>query len=199
MPRPAHEDQRSQDVQRLTILAGARRAFAHKGPAATMADVAQAAGVSQGLAYRYFASKDQLVRELVEHALEHAALATAQPAHEELLPPGERLTNLITRLVAQRRDQLDLVQLLDQLLSSDRAPGALAELIRQHREAFLSELRELIVAGQASGDVAADDPDQLVLAIAATLDGLTRFGLHDPEQFQRRCPAPSILLRMLKP
>lgn len=43
---------RSQDAQRTNILEGARRAFARKGQAATMADVAQAAGVSQGLAYR---------------------------------------------------------------------------------------------------------------------------------------------------
>lgn len=66
---------RSQDAQRTNILEGARRAFARKGQAATMADVAQAAGVSQGLAYRYFASKEQLVNELVAHALEQAALA----------------------------------------------------------------------------------------------------------------------------
>jgi hypothetical protein len=47
--------------------------------------------------------------------------------------------------------------------------------------------------------VAAGDPDQLVIAIAASLDGLLRYGLHHPEQFHKLCPDPSILLRMLKP
>jgi AcrR family transcriptional regulator len=164
-----------------------------------MADVAQAAGVSQGLAYRYFASKEQLVHELVVHALEQAALATAPPASETTLTPGARLAQLITRLVALRRDHLELFQLLDQLLSAERVPSAIAELIRQHRASFLEELRQLIVQGQACGEVAPGEPEQLVIAITATIEGLTRFGLHDPEQFQRLCPEPEILLRMLKP
>jgi AcrR family transcriptional regulator len=197
MPQTARAEQRSPDAQRLNILEGARRAFAQKGQAATMADVAQAAGVSQGLAYRYFASKEQLVRELVEHALEQAARATSESSHA--VTSGERLAHLITRLVEYRRDHLELFQLLDQLLSSDRTPSAITELIRQYRGAFLGELRQLIVEGQASGEVAAGDPDQVVLAIAATLEGLTRFGLHNPEQFHRLCPEPSILLRLLKP
>lgn len=199
MPPTVHEEERSQDAQRLNILEGAKRALARKGQAATMADVAQAAGVSQGLAYRYFASKEQIIRELVEHALEQATLATSQPPHDKLLTSGERLTQLITRLVEHRRDNLELFQLLDQLLSADKAPNAVTELIRRHRAAFLDELRQLIVAGQANGEVAADEPDRLVIAIAAMLEGLTRFGLHDPEQFQRLCPEPGIILRMLKP
>ncbi|GAB4423723.1 MAG: hypothetical protein OHK0015_01620 [Chloroflexi bacterium OHK40] len=199
MQRTAGEAQRSPEAARATILEGARQAFARKGRAATMADVAQAAGVSQGLAYRYFTSKEQIYRQLVEQALEQAVLATALPSAELPLTPGARLRLLLTRLVEHRRDHLELFQLLDQLLGSDKAPYDLAELIRQHRERFLHELRQLIVLGQASGEVAMDDPDQLVIAIVATLEGLTRFGLHHPEQFQRLCPEPGILLRMLEP
>jgi hypothetical protein len=88
---------------------------------------------------------------------------------------------------------------LIQVLSADKPPDDFAELIRRRRASFLAELRQLIVEGQATGEVAADDPDQLVIAITASLDGLVRFGLHQPEQFQKLCPDPSILLRMLKP
>jgi AcrR family transcriptional regulator len=190
---------RSQELQRANILEGARRAFARKGQAATMADVAQAAGVSQGLAYRYFASKEQIYRELVEQALEQAARATALPAQEPPATPGERIALLITRLVEYRRDHLEVFQLLDQVFNADKAPDDLAELIRGHRERFLGELRQLIVEGQAGGEVAPGDPDQLVIALSVALEGLTRFGLHHPEHFQRLCPEPGILLRMLKP
>ena len=55
------------------ILAGARTAFARKGMAATMADVAAAAGVSQGLPYRYFSDKNGLVRARVAEAVQQAA------------------------------------------------------------------------------------------------------------------------------
>jgi AcrR family transcriptional regulator len=179
-------------------------AIARNGPmpvyrTATMADVAQAASVSQGLAYRYFASKDEIYRELVEQALEQAALVIAQPMHESSATPGQHLALLITRLVEYRRDHLEIFQLLDQVLSSDKPPHDFAEQIRQRRERFLAEFRQLIVAGQATGEVVAGDPDQLVIAITATLEGLVRFGLYHPEQFQRLCPDASILLRMLKP
>ena len=43
------------------------RVFAHKGLAgAKMAEVAAEAGVSYGLAYHYFKSKEQLFAELVD-------------------------------------------------------------------------------------------------------------------------------------
>jgi len=45
--------------------------------------------------------------------------------------------------------------------------------------------------------VAAGDPDQLVIAIVACLDGLVRIGLHDPAQFPQRCPDARIILRLL--
>src|SRR6266487_4764236 len=77
MQRPDVMDKRPRETQRANILEAARRVFARKGKAATMADVAEAAGVSQGLAYRYFVSKEQIYRELVEQALEQEGLVTA--------------------------------------------------------------------------------------------------------------------------
>lgn len=193
------DNQPANEGQRANILAGARRAFARKGQAATMADVAQAAGVSQGLAYRYFASKEQIYRELVEQALEQAAQALAPSEGAHPLTAGEQLGLLITRLVEHRRDHLEAFQLLDQAFSSGKAPPDLAALVLRHREQFFGRLRWLIASGQADGTVASGDPDQLVIAVSATLEGLTRVGLQFPEQFQRLCPEPAILLRMFRP
>ena len=190
-----HED----NAQRTNILAGAKHAFARKGMAATMAEVAQAAGVSQGLAYRYFASKEQIYRELVEESLEQADRVIAAPTPAHPATAGERLALLITRLVEYRRDHLEIVQLLDQVLSARKAPDDMVALIRQRRARLLRTLRQLIVAGQATGEVSADDPDHLVIAISSCLEGLTRIGLLDPEQFHRRCPDARILLRLVKP
>lgn len=199
MQQPETSDQHPRQTQRGNILEAARRVFALKGQAATMADIAKEAGVSQGLAYRYFASKEQIYRELVEQALAQAEIETAQPAQELSSTPGQQLVLLITRLVEHRRDHLETFRLLDQVLSSDKPPDDVAELIRQRRLNFLTVFRQLIVEGQASGEVAAGDPDQLLIAMTVMLEGLVRFGLHHPEQFQKRCPDASILLRMLKP
>src|SRR5690349_17238688 len=115
MPQTADaENQGPRETQRANILEGARRVFARKGKTATMADVAQAAGVSQGLAYRYFASKEEIYRELVQQALEQAGHAISPPVPDLSVTPGERLADLITRQVEYRRDHLETFQLLDQ-------------------------------------------------------------------------------------
>ncbi|HEX6605855.1 MAG TPA: TetR/AcrR family transcriptional regulator [Chloroflexia bacterium] len=199
MQQPDVGDTSPRETQRANILEAARRVFARKGKAATMADVAQAAGVSQGLAYRYFAGKEQIYRELVEQAVLQAGLATAPPPAESSATPGRRLALLITRLVEYRRDHLEIFQLLDQVLNADQAQDEVTEEIRRRGERFVAELRQLIVEGQATGEVGSGDPDQLVIAIIAMLDGLVRFGLHHPEQFQRLCPDANIILRLLMP
>jgi AcrR family transcriptional regulator len=199
MQPPDVVDKSPHETQRTHILEAARRVFARKGKAATMADVAQAAGISQGLAYRYFAGKEQIYRELLEQAVTQASLATTPPPLDSSVTAGQRLALLITQLVEYRRDHLEIFQLLDQVLSSDQAPDEFTKEIRRRGEHFVAELRQLIVEGQATGEVATGDPDQLVIAIIAILDGLVRFGLHHPEQFPQLCPDASIILRMLKP
>src|SRR5689334_11585575 len=123
-------DQSPRETQRTHILEAARQVFARKGKAATMADVAQAAGVSQGLAYRYFAGKEQIYRELLEQAVKETNVATAPPPAESAATPGQRLALLITGLVEYRRDHLEIFQLLDQVLNSDQAPDDITEQTR---------------------------------------------------------------------
>src|ERR1700753_4316941 len=98
MPRTEVANERVRQDARARILAGARAAFARKGTAATMADVAASAGVSQGLAYRYCADRDALVRALVTEAVQQAD-AEGLP----LAAPGSsagRLHGLVAGLVA---------------------------------------------------------------------------------------------------
>lgn len=58
-------------AQRLRILAAARQRFIEQGfHAATMESIAQAAGVSTGLSYRYFQNKRALILALIEQNLE---------------------------------------------------------------------------------------------------------------------------------
>lgn len=78
-------------------------------------------------------------------------------------------------------------------------PAALREEAIKYSQAFQDMLRRLIVEGQAEGSVRAADPDQLVTAILAVLDGLTRLALTNSERFHRQYPDARIILGMLKP
>src|SRR5690606_21791567 len=58
------------DLQRDRILQAAQRCFVEHGfHAASMASIAGTAGVSAGLIYRYFASKNEIIVAIVERQL----------------------------------------------------------------------------------------------------------------------------------
>lgn len=198
MPRTEEANQQIRDAQRTNILEAAWKVFAQKGRAMTMADVALAAQVSYGLAYRYFDSKEAILQALVEQTL-HSGNAAIQRFAALPGTPGERLDRLISRLVETRRDHPEFAQVHYQVLSDAATPADLREQVKRYGQAFHDLLRHLIVEGQATGAVRAADPDQLVTAIMAALDGLTRLALIDPERFQQHFPAASIIQGMLKP
>src|SRR5215469_2755637 len=156
MPRTLAANQRVRDEQRAKILNGARAVFARRGLAATMAEVAAEAGVSQGLAYRYFASKDELYRALVREALLSSDLPEAMSD-----APSASLEFLVSRLLEVRRDHPEFVQILYRVLSEQPAQNDLLELARKRLAMLINLLRSLIVDGQATGEVADGDPDPL--------------------------------------
>src|SRR6266700_5728769 len=116
MPRTEEANRRIRDERRARILDSARAAFARRGLAATMAEVAAAAGVSQGLAYRYFASKDELFHALVEEVTR----SSEGPRVAEMPgTPAERLRLLVSALLEGRREHPELYQILDHVLSHE--------------------------------------------------------------------------------
>ena len=191
-------NQRIREAQRAKILEAAWKVFARHRLNATMAEVAAEAGVSYGLAYRYFVNKEALFHALVEQSL-HSGHASFQRFAALPGTPGERLDRLVAGLVETRRDHPEFAQVHYQVLSDAATPPDLREQVLRYGQAFHDLLRRLIVESQAEGSVRAADPDQLVTAILAALDGLTRLALIDPERFQKHFPAVSILQGMLKP
>lgn len=198
MPRTEEANQRIREVQRAKILEAAWKVFARHGLTATMAEVAAEAGVSYGLAYRYFVNKEALFHALVEQSLQAKDAAILR--FDELPgTPGEHLDRLITRLVENRRDHPEVSQLHAHVLSDPATPAVLRNQAIAYGQVFQDMLRRLIVAGQTTGEVRVADPDQLVTTMLAALDGLTRLALTNPERFQAHYPDVSIILGMLKP
>jgi AcrR family transcriptional regulator len=190
VPRTEAANQRIREQQRARILEAASEVFARRGLAATMAEVAAAAGVSQGLAYRYFGGKEELFHALVEQALASGDAASAVDEGT----PGERLRALLTALLDARREHPQFFQLLAHVARDATTPPDLLRRMIERRQAFQRLLRQLIVEGQATGEVVQDDPDQLVTAILALIQGLTI----DPQLTTRVLPDPEIVLRLLQ-
>ena len=199
MPRTEAANQRIREEQRARILEAARKVFARKGMAATMAEVAAEAEVSQGLAYRYFANKKAIFNVLVEQMMQSGP-TMAQHILEMPGTPGERLDFFVSTIVESRREYPEFYQLFYQVLIDETMPDDLRELVGKQAQLLQDVVRQLIVEGQATGEVAEDDPDQLMAAVLACLEGLWRgMALLDPEQVKKHFPDARIVLRMLKP
>ena len=201
MPRTKEANQQIREEQRTKILDTAFQVFARKGLDATMDDVAREASISYGLVYRYFANKEALIQALL------VQVTTTDPVGLRSVlempgTPGKRLTLLVSRLLAARRDHPAFYQLTNQLLDQIQNSAFVPE---KQREDFLKQslfvsnvIRQLIIEGQITGEVLAGDPDQLTTALTACLEGLMRQAARNPESFKERCPDVEIILRLLK-
>ena len=180
------------------ILVAAREVFARKGKAAKMSDVASEAGVSPGLAYHYFPSKDAiflaLVRQLIRPTEELLAIVQRIPG-----TPRERLNRIVAAMVERRHKDPGFYQFFNQAMTSDSLPEDLRDQIMQQGLSMREIIRGLVVEGQATGEIANDDPDKLVNALLACVDGLSRMVQVSPEDVEKRMPDAGIILRMLGP
>jgi AcrR family transcriptional regulator len=199
MPRTEEANQRIREEQRAKILDAAMIVFARKGMAATMAEVATTAEVSYGLVYRYFANKETIFAELVERVLRNSIRAI-----ERILEmpgtPEERLHFLLSQALEGLREHPEFVLLTHQVLRDEATPDELRKLVQKQGWTYRAVMRQLIVEGQAAGQVAETDPDQLVAAVSACIGGLS-LGLtwQSPEQFKENFPDIEIILGMLNP
>jgi len=180
------------------ILAAAREVFARKGKAAKMADVASEAGVSPGLAYHYFPSKDAiflaLVRQSIRPTDELLAVVQRIPG-----TPRDRLKRIVTAMLERRREDPEFYQFFYQAMTSDSLPADLREQIKEQGLSMREIIRGLIIEGQATSEIANGDPDKLASALLACVDGLSRIAQLSPEDVEKQMPDAGIILRMLGP
>src|SRR6266851_4947009 len=119
MPRTEAANQRIREEQRARILEAARKVFARKGMAATMAEVAAEAEVSQGLAYRYFANKKAIFNVLVEQMMQSGP-TMAQHILEMPGTRGERFDFFFSKMGKSGPKSPNFYQFFYQLLFDKR-------------------------------------------------------------------------------
>ncbi len=196
-PRDSAENERIKDERREQILRAARGLFARKGLAATkIADIAVAAGMSHGLVYHYFPSKEAVYAAIVERALQGAARVTAT-ALERPGSPWDRLRWVCDQMLAGVRDAPEYTLIIIQALVSEAIPEELQAALRRHGSQPFPNLLALVRQGQEAGQVVAGDPEELTVTYLATIQGLAISGLAG-EEGRRHFPSADTVLRLLK-
>ena len=124
------------DQRRSQILSAALKTFAASGyVAARIPDIAGAAGISQGLLYRYFPSKEELFNELIGSAF--ARMNEATRTLELLpLPPAKKICLALRKLldsIATSEDFSMYFLLIAQASVCDAIPEKAKAIIREQR------------------------------------------------------------------
>src|SRR5215469_11604700 len=159
MPRTEEANQRIREERRGRILDVAAQVFARNGLAATrIADIAAAGEMSQGLIFRYFASKEDVFAAVVERAL-HSATSIAQAALQQPCSPLEKLRWLLQIYLQGMWYKPDYALVILHALNSEATPQEVRELVLEQSKQTLQIYRQLIVEGQEAGEVVQADPD----------------------------------------
>ena len=121
------------DERRAALLDAAKQLFIERGPDFTPADLAGAAGVSEGTIFRYFPDKAALLSAVKDAALDLEALAARSLPYEVIASvaavlPGRPLGDIQSILVAATpSNEADLVAYSDRLLELE---GAVTRAVR---------------------------------------------------------------------
>lgn len=156
---PVISAKRMQD-RRDSILDAARSAFARGGFEGTsIADIARAAGVSDGLVYRYFANKRDLLNAVLTAFYERTMLDLEAIAARDA-PFEQRLHDIIHRHIEAFVVDADACRLFisEVRTAADYQGSAVQQLNRR----YTSILVRIIESGIASGEVRPDIEMRLV-------------------------------------
>jgi AcrR family transcriptional regulator len=151
---PAISPQRMQD-RYDAILEAAKSAFSEKGYEATsIADIARIAQISDGLVYRYFRNKRELLYEVLKKFYERILLDLETQVFKHDLFPA-RLEVLIRRHLQVFVSDTDLCRLFisEVRTASDYEGSPIQELNRLYTSVLIRIVKDAVKAGEVTSDV----------------------------------------------
>jgi AcrR family transcriptional regulator len=163
-------EMREQSLEK--IRSAAIECFSEKGFAGTsMDDIAACAGVSKGLVYRHFPSKELLFSSLIDSAAQGnrdmtELMRTDADPKETLLAIAEN----IHHYMSESADFTRLMMLVTQCLMN-RSVANWEELVELDRETMRAGAAQ-IARGQALGEFCEGNPMQMIIQFFSNIQGL---------------------------
>ncbi len=193
MPRSKEQNAKIREATREKIQSAAGQLFAQKGLAGTnVQEIADLAGISIGLLYRHYKTKEELFREMVTFAMEGLADLTALLGSDG--SPREIMLGVATEICTDLEENDDFVNtmiFLTQAFLSDPDVGDVYKLIEQD-VLMCNAAAGLIKRGQESGDMRVGDAQKMAALFFATIQGLGVMKSVMKSQFP--IPSPEMIL-----
>ena len=192
---PLNEEQLQhiRDERKEQIMEAALKIFARRGIIGTkLSMIAIEAGISQGLLYHYFKSKDELFVILIQQAIQES-IDNMKNIYQIPGSPIEKL-KAITQLDSE--GQLYFM-LIHQARTSDGVPEKAKQLIEQYSlESYVVDILEpLFIEGQKAKEFAPGDPRKLISSYFTVITALMTLNIHEDEAYEM--PEVDLLLRIV--
>lgn len=197
MPRTKEHNQKIKDERREQILEVALQLFANKGFAATkISDISSVTGISQGLIYHYFPSKNEVFHVLIGTAINKMNEAATNleklplAAKEKIILATESLLNGLDG----NPDTANFYFLITQTAISDSFPEEPKQIIREKNHIKYEIMTRIFREGQKDGTVKDFPAEEMTTLFFATMNGIALNKAIYGDRF--RMPSKTIFLNM---
>lgn len=175
-PRPDVSEER-----RLQIIESAIKVISEKGFASTrMDDVAGEAGLSKGLLYWYFKSKEEIIIAIAD-VLFGGELNHIKNLSGENLSAPQQLKNIIDTFIKDVQPMLKITPVILEFYALAFRNKTVRTVMQRYLHTMISILEPVINKGMSDGDFKAGDAHQAALAIGALLEGTLLLWCYDPD------------------
>ena len=158
------------EKRRNEILFAGLSLFIQKGySGTTIKDIASTVGMSTGLLFHYFASKEELYLELLALGIE-GPMSSVQPTTMEPLAFFEATADRILNYIQTEPFVAKMFVLMHQAYYSDDVPSGVK--VRLTGFDVYTPTAEIIAKGQADGSIRAGDPVALSIAFWSAIQGI---------------------------
>ena len=162
------EDQKEKRKQE--ILFAALSLFIHKGySGTTIKDIATAVGMSTGLLFHYFASKEELYLALVTFGIE-GPMSSVQPTQLEPMAFFEATAEQVLSYIQAEPFVAKMFVLMNQAYTSEDVPASVKQMLSGFD--VYTPTSEIILQGQKNGTIRPGNPMALAIAFWGAISGV---------------------------
>lgn len=152
------------------ILTAALDLFIRRGYAATkISDIAKNVGMSVGLLFHYFESKEKLYESLVQCGIS-GPMSMIHPTNDEPLRFFEDTAEKIIHNIHEQPFIAKMFVLMNQAFYNEAAPESVKDLLRGFD--IFTPTALLIKKGQTNGTIRKGDPNALAIAYWCAIHGI---------------------------
>jgi|AGTN01.2.fsa_nt_gi Transcriptional regulator len=196
-PRNEAQNEIIKDERREQILSAALKAFASRGFAATkISDIVARAGMSHGLVYHYFKSKEEIFYALLKRAMDTSSqslvMVEALP-----IPPIEKVRQTARYILGGIESFADSAYYFMIVMHA----SVMENTNEEHQKLLaasgisIQSMERILKAGQEAGEIASGDTLDMSVAFFAAIQGLALYKLAAKDF---RMPDPELLVNMVR-